>query len=62
MYFKSLFGLLDMFHIHLPCERYWIFLKVCMYPDDDRDSGWNVSEINNVINTIHMHSFTGFIL
>jgi len=38
MYFKSLFGLLDMFHLQLPYERYWIFLKVCMYPDD-RDSG-----------------------
>jgi hypothetical protein len=35
---------------------------VCMYPDDDRDSSWNITEINNVLNTIHIHAYAGFIV
>jgi len=51
MHFNSLFGLPDIFHIQLSNERYicmYLCMYVCMYPDDDRDSGWNISEMNNM--------------
>ena len=40
----------------------WFSCNLENYSDDDCDSSWNMSVMNNVINTFHMCSFVGLIV